>query len=302
MSAKLLRPTVRAWIRHAPVRVGKAWLWQVVAEPYFAWSPHRFVARTRFGARMGGDTAEYLQQLVYYFGVWEPNLTAWLSRRLRSEDVFVDVGANVGYFTLLASRLVGRSGGVVAVEPSPRAFAALEANLARNRAVNVRAVPVAVSARRDRLALYRGPGYHWGLASLCTAPELDSTPEAMVEAVPLAELLSPAEAAAARVVKIDAEGAEADVVEGVVPLLRDGRPDLEVVVEIGPDRLASQGRSAAELFRVFHRFGFHPYHLENDYDPTGHLPGAPTCPPRRIDAPPDVEADVVFSRVDSDRL
>jgi hypothetical protein len=50
---------------------------------------------------------------IYYFGVWEPNITRWIVRRLASGDMFIDVGANVGYYSLLASKLVGESGSVV---------------------------------------------------------------------------------------------------------------------------------------------------------------------------------------------
>jgi len=83
-------------------------------------------------------------------------------RRLAPGDAFVDVGANIGYFSLLASKLVGESGLVVAIEPSPTIFAVLESNLARNRAHNVRAVCVAASASTGMLRLFRGPDSNIG--------------------------------------------------------------------------------------------------------------------------------------------
>src|SRR2546429_7961962 len=85
---------------------------------------------------MAGSTRDILQQYIYYFGVWEPNLTRWIAQRLAPGDTFIDGGANIGYFTLLASKLVRDSGAGVAIEASPATFDALQRNLARNRARN----------------------------------------------------------------------------------------------------------------------------------------------------------------------
>ena len=94
-------------------------------------------------------------RFLYYFGMWEPNLTHWITERLKDGDVFVDVGANVGYFSLLASTLVG-SGHVVAVEPTPRAFDMLEESLRRSHATNVRAVNAAAWHEQSVLQMFSG--------------------------------------------------------------------------------------------------------------------------------------------------
>src|SRR5205807_5464610 len=155
--AAVERASLRAYLRYSPIRAGKERVWTRVVEPRFAWQRHAFVARTRFGARMAGDTEDILQQYLYFFGEWEPNLTAWLARTLRPGDVFVDVGANIGYFSVLAAGLVGPAGAVVAVEPSPTAFGMLVANLARNDAANARAVNLAAADRHAAVDVYRGP-------------------------------------------------------------------------------------------------------------------------------------------------
>lgn len=112
-------PPARTFIRFAPFGAGKRAFWTRVVEPYLAWHPHKFMARTVFRSRIAGDTRDILHQYIYYFGVWEPHLTNWIGQQLAPGDTFIDVGANVGYFSLLASRLVGKSGVVVAIEPSP---------------------------------------------------------------------------------------------------------------------------------------------------------------------------------------
>src|SRR5678815_1717828 len=64
-------------------------------------------ARTYFGARMACDPHDLIQGMILYFGVWEPDVSRVIERTLSPGDVFVDVGANIGYDTLLASSRVG---------------------------------------------------------------------------------------------------------------------------------------------------------------------------------------------------
>jgi hypothetical protein len=87
--------------------------------------PRTFVARMRNGHVFLGNTRDVIQRNVYTFGVWEPEITHWLEGFLRPGDLVVDVGANTGYFSLEASKLVGPEGLVVAVEPVPSISAAL---------------------------------------------------------------------------------------------------------------------------------------------------------------------------------
>jgi hypothetical protein len=149
-ASHVLIPLLRTYVRYAPRALWKQRLWDRVVEPRFAWHRRRFVARTRFGAAIAGETTEILQQYIYYFGLWEPEITRWIERALQPGDGFIDVGANIGYFSLLASKLVGERGAVVAIEPSPELFAALEAHVARNGAGNVRMASVAASEREER--------------------------------------------------------------------------------------------------------------------------------------------------------
>ena len=69
--------------------------------------PGTATARTRFGSDIPVTTADLIQRYLYLFGSWEPNLTHWISARIRPGDTVIDVGANIGYFTLLAAHLTG---------------------------------------------------------------------------------------------------------------------------------------------------------------------------------------------------
>ena|SRR2546421_1452700 len=303
-AAHLLIPLMRAYLRYAPFTIGKRSLWTHVIEPHFAWESHEFVGHTIFGDRIAGDTREIIQQYIYYFGVWEPHLTRWINQRLAPGDTFIDIGANIGYYSLLASRLVGASGAVIAIEASPQTFSALEANLARNRARNVRAVNIAVSDSVGTVKLFRGPETNIGVTTIFEEEGLKwgCEFECEIESAPLSAILRPDEMKNARLIKIDVEGAEWAVVAGMSLLLSSGRADLEAVVEMNPERLAQQGKQPEDILEIFRVAGFHAYCLENDYSPLNYLPPYIEKRPARIRAPIECEVDVLFSRREMELL
>src|SRR5688500_9658786 len=105
------------------------------------------------GARYGCDLRNVIAREACLTGRTAPAETAALRASLPAGGTFVDVGANWGYFTLVAAHAVGASGRVVALEPDPRVHAELAANLARNGIRNVTALAVAASDRAGEATL-----------------------------------------------------------------------------------------------------------------------------------------------------
>ncbi len=242
------------------------------------------------------DTTDFIQRYVYYFGVWEPNLSAWLARRLVPGDTFIDVGANVGYFTLLASQAVGATGCVIAVEPEARIRELLERNLALNEVANVRVLSTAATDIERELVIEFGGDHDMGTTRTMTSD--GSGARATVRGRPLYDLLSDRERSAVRLVKIDVEGGEFDVLHGL-HLERPGfRDDIEVVVEVAPDRLAARSQTAESLLERMRALGFHAYTLANDYRVRAYLHEQPIEVPVRLRTPLTGQTDVVFSRAD----
>jgi FkbM family methyltransferase len=250
---------------------------------------------------VSGSTEDLIQRYIYVFGVWEPHLTYWIRDRLKPGDTFVDVGANIGYYTLLAAGCVGQSGWSVAIEASPSIFELLNESLELNNiGSRVRTVNMAASDRDGTLTIYGGPHENRGLTT--TVPHHDLQIETTISAKPLKDILTEGEIAGARLIKIDVEGLEGPVVRGLLPILGSCRKDLEIVLEC---QASPEGENTADIVRQFTDQGFHTYEIVNNYQADSYLEAIGTPQrPRRIDedAKFDHQADLIFSRIDAPSL
>jgi len=300
----LVAPT-RAYFRYAPVRFGKRILWGVVAARLL-WLLNDVKIKTVFGNTISTNAKDIVGRYLYYFGVWEPNLTNWIRHRLRAGDVFVDIGANVGYYSLLASTLVGDSGKVVAIEALPEIFETLKDNLEINQARNVRAVNMAVWDQSDLITLFTRSD---DLPATTTvmhgwADQWNLKKECQVRAASLPEILSPEEIQSVRLIKIDVEGAEWRVVLGLTTLLNQCRRDMEIMVEVSPRMLQAQGKSCQDVLDFFAAWGLHAYSIENDYSAAAYYSRtAPRQPQRIVRIPTETDqTDLIFSCIDAEFL
>lgn len=289
-----LIPFFRAYIRYFPLGYGKRAVWLRFILPFLAWRAHRYTARTKFNARVHGDCKELVERYIYYFGVWEPPITDCIRRRLTVGDTFIDVGANIGYFSLLASTLVGDSGKVVSIEASPTIFRVLEHHLETNGVLNARTINYAVLDQESTVSLFRGSAGNSGQTTtrLIVGREF----ECEVKADRLDRLITAQEVRTARIIKIDVEGAEWAVIAGMVAVLENGRDDLEIIVEVSPESLAVLDRTPQDLFSVFAKHGYQPYLLDTATGDSRYFSQAPSKRLERINNGIGKQADVLFSR------
>ena len=234
------------------------------------------VITTRHGFRLNVDLAEWIGQHIYLTGDYE-RPTAELIASLADEgSTVVDVGANIGFFSLLAARSVGAAGKVLAFEPVAATCAQLRANLELNAAGNVAVHELALSDRDGRVAIYEGHGRNRGLSSMRPIEEASA-----LRAVPAAALDS-LDAGDARIslIKIDVEGAEQLVLEGMLRTLEKHRPHL--IVEITHRFLAAFGHSADSLCRLLRPLGYDAYEI-TDAGPAA-LPSSTATWPRQFNA------------------
>jgi FkbM family methyltransferase len=291
----LVRQTRWPWLRRS--------VWTHFAKPYVAWRDYSQMAETRFGARMHCRSSDLVQGRILFFGLWEPTLTFFISRRLKNGDTFVDVGANVGYYTLLAASLVGDNGAVFAVEASPSIFAKLTDNVRANRWSTITPIHAAATAAKGTVPIYRAPNSNIG--STTTLPSRQFVHEADVPADTLSALVGPA-LFKARLIKIDVEGAEAPVLNTLLDDIGRFGPDTEIVAEITPQEVREHGTTTEAIVARFAAAGFHAYVLDNNYQDEAFLDEGAVTPPRRLrempEQVPGLVLDLVFSRVDAPTL
>jgi FkbM family methyltransferase len=251
-----------------------------------------YSARAYFGATFRCDLDDMISRMIFYFGVWEPNNSALVDSLLKPGDVFVDVGANIGYYTLLASSRVGPSGKVVAIEASPAIFAQLRENISTNGADNTRLLNAAASDSRQELHVYGGTRWNRGATSTVVHSP-DQMPEATVAAAPIDELLLPDELRRVVLIKIDIEGGELPVLERILAMLDRYPKDVKLLVELAPQVAGDRLRAAFDGLRAA---GFEAFAIENQYDAHWYLDWRKPCALQRIDSLPAHQTDVLMVR------
>lgn len=189
---------------------------------------------------------------------FEPFQTELVVNEVRPGDMAIDLGAHVGYYTLLLARLVGPAGRVLAFEPDPDNFALLAHNVALNGYANVELFNAGVSARPGRARLFRSPD-NAGDHRLHDSPG-DPRPGVDVAVVSLDDVFRD-RAGGIDFVKVDVQGSEGAALEGMAGLLARC-PRVKLLVEFWPAGLARSGYGAGRLLALLHGFGLRLYEVD----------------------------------------
>lgn len=154
-----------------------------------------------------------------YFNKLESEQTAKMLNEVSAGDVFFDVGANAGYYSILASRLVGDSGRVLAFEPLIRNLSYLYRHKSLNNAENVTVFAFACSDENSIVSFSTGDNIAMGHIDKEAAGEMP-VPSITLDEVSKRTGLMP------NIIKIDVEGAELDVLMGAENILKNATPKI----------------------------------------------------------------------------
>jgi FkbM family methyltransferase len=217
-------------------------------------SGHRYAFRL--------NLADFYQRWTYFLARYhEEALELLLRRTLQRGETFMDGGANIGLVSMTAAHIVGRTGRVLAFEPSRAAFEQLDWHIRTNRISQISAHQSGLSDREEELEL-RIPGrdnlaagtfatlparYKGIVAGVCTAGLVRGDSITIPEGRPL-------------IIKLDIEGFETRALRGLETTLSTFRP--MVIVEVNREMLHATGSSVEELFslmsgRGYRAFGFY---------------------------------------------
>lgn len=213
--------------------------------------------------------------LMYYLKhqqVPEPEVCQVLVRVLREGDTAIDAGANVGFFTIIMSKLVGDTGRVVAVEPGANNFEKLHRNIVLNKCQNVTVVrePLWCSPVDVPMYLYDDGGANslW--------PNEGDVSSGMLRATTLDAIC---DGRTPKLIKMDIEGSEFDAIQGGRKMFATQRPVL--VTEMNPAALKRAGSSPFKLRRALEAFGYRSFVLHPDGALPSQVPTNARIEPKR---------------------
>jgi len=201
------------------------------------------------GLRLQLDLSKDLDAFMYdylsKYGRYEGEVGSILSELITKDTTFIDVGANIGYFTILFSRLAKE---VYAFEPVPSVFSSLSGNISLNNLQNVRALQYAVSKERGRLRIFESR-ISEGHDSTIRRSEHDKS--ILVDGVSLDEVIEPSVGDV--VMKVDTEGSEMDVLLGALGLIRSGK--VSAIVLEWARRIYPRMTNLRERFALYSSLG-----------------------------------------------
>jgi len=185
---------------------------------------------------------------------FEPTTSEALRKFLRPGMVFFDVGAHIGYFTLQGARLVGKTGRVYSFEPEDKNYSFLEKNTKINGYGNIVTTKTAVSNVSGRATMYIGQDT--GLHSL----KIKSKRKSQVKTVSIDDFCRKENISRIDLVKIDVEGGELDVIEGMRTAAKNNKK-IGMIVELNPAVLSESCATAEGLVKMMESVGFRKFFL-----------------------------------------
>ena len=205
------------------------------------------------------DSDRIISETLRRTHIWEPYETKLTVDLLQPGDVFVDVGANIGYYTVIAAQRVGPHGKVYAYEPDPRNFALLEKNIALNGLHNVALFPCALYDDNRNGKLYVS-GDNYGDHRI-----YDSADDRTHHDITLVHGGNHLGQHTQRInfLKVDTQGSEFYVINGLRSLLEQNRQHLSMVLEFSPWGIRRSGADAHALVDMLEQLGLTLYIIDH---------------------------------------
>ena len=190
-------------------------------------------------------------------GVYEPLMVEYFRRNLKRGDTILDIGAHIGYYTLIAAQYVGNSGKVYAFEPDKDNIALLSKNIKTNKYKNVVLVEKAVTDSTKKAKLFINP-VSTGMHSLI---DIDNTGSSiLIDTISIDDFFGK-NLPKVSVIKMDIEGGEYGALEGMRGLLRKNK-HLSIFTEFSPFAIKKDKRSPRGFLNLLKYYGFKLYSID----------------------------------------
>ena len=193
-------------------------------------------------------------------GVYEKNETELFRSKIKPAMTIIDIGANLGYYTVIASCSAGERGLVIAFEPEPNFFKLLSKNIIRNNLKNVAIFEMAIADKNGEADLFLSEE-NKGNNSLISSEKLDSF--VSVKTATLDDFLSAKKIAMVDMIKMDIEGAEILALEGMKNTLAKYRPLL--FLEFSPHSIIKINRNPMDFLSTLRGIGYSIFEINKTH-------------------------------------
>jgi FkbM family methyltransferase len=251
---------IRWYLNKSPVRAGKSHLFSLFEERITRDGP--VVCSYDGDIRIRADLNDWIQRQIFMYGTYrvEEKHRHFMMSRVRPGSTVLDVGAHIGYYTLLFAKRVGARGRVMAFEPSTRTFRRLQENIELNGFDNVSAVNAAASSQAGVATINLASGENTGSTSLHAGAGNWQSEE--TRTVGLDDFLAGQAIGNVDLIKIDVEGHELSVLRGLHDTLRKPAEEApEIFIEVNEATLQSSGTSVQAIFDELNDAGYGAYKI-----------------------------------------
>jgi FkbM family methyltransferase len=200
---------------------------------------------------------EHIQQQLFWYGKYENPIGTVLKKLLQPDNTFLDIGANIGYFSLLAARSAP-AGKIIPFEPVSYLFYALEKNIALNSIANIHPVKAAVGEKDEDRIIYLSAADNTGMSSF-HKPENYSGNTEMVKVISLDSWFTSSGLSKADIIKIDVEGNELAVLKGMKDVTKRFRP--HILLELNPETLFYFSLTPADVLTYITELSYTPFFI-----------------------------------------
>lgn len=204
------------------------------------------------GFRMWLTPFEHQQLQLLWYGRYDAHITRYLEKSLKAGDTFLDIGANIGYYSLVAGT-ISPAIRVIAIEPVRSNFEKLKMHLERNRIEQANAYHFAVGSAPGNVTMFHAGPENEGMSALHPPENYVGTQE-QVEMIVLDSWEVTNALKRIDLIKIDTEGNEIEVLRGMKELIKKHRP--RIILECNPETLARFGETPATLLKECETIGY----------------------------------------------
>ena len=256
---KILRSILRVILRLYPIERGKYTILTKYYFPYLLPSKGtRKISTLKYNIKMDLDLNEYLQSYLYFFGSYELPTLKLIKRLLKPSDMILDIGANVGYTSLTFAKFINDKGKIFSFEPEKKNYNTFLKNIKLNKFNNIYPHKLAVADENKSIKLYLSKSENDGIHSTLLHTDTLSENYEEVEAVKMDDFVKNNNITKVNFVKIDVEGAEIDVINGMKQVMSDNQP--VIILELVESLQKLKNLTTSEFKKIlFNEYNYYPF-------------------------------------------